>query len=78
MSDSIIRRIIGDAESDKDQIYSLGVDVCSEQDVEVALRERVADKTYDDYYGVIAANHSIPVMDYEVSKFLAQIPRGGG
>jgi ubiquinone/menaquinone biosynthesis C-methylase UbiE len=48
-----------------------------DQDVERELRERVAAQPYDDYMAVIAQSHSIPVMDHEVDRFLATIPRNG-
>ena len=48
----------------------------SGQAVERSLRERVAAKHYDDYLAAVAQCHSIPVMDREVSRFLASLPQG--
>lgn len=47
-----------------------------DQAIEVALRERVAAQSYNDYLGAVAKCHSIPVMDREVSGFLASMPSG--
>ena len=38
------------------------------------LREQVAERHYDDYLAFISHHHSIPVMDYEVDRFLAKMP----
>ena len=43
---------------------------------EVVLRERIAKIIYDDYFNIIAKNHSIPVMDSEVDRFIAKMPEG--
>ena len=60
-----------------DGIYSgLKSEVGSDQDVERRLREGVAARAYDDYLGAIAQSHSIPVMDHEVDRFLAEMPQG--
>lgn len=48
----------------------------SPQAEERALREQVAAQRYGDYLSVIARSHSIPVMDYEVDRFLARMPKG--
>lgn len=40
------------------------------------LREGVAAQEYDDYLTAIARSHSILVMDREVDRFLAPMPRG--
>ena len=47
-----------------------------EQTLERKLRERVASQQYDDYFTPIARSHSIPVMDYEVDRFLKRMPPG--
>ena len=49
----------------------------AEQLKERNLRERVAGQQYDDYFTPIARSHSIPVMDYEVDRFLARMAAGG-
>lgn len=61
-----------------DGIYSapMPLPVLSEQGAERELREHVAMQQYDDYLSTIAQNHSIPVMDYEVDRFLASMPHG--
>lgn len=48
----------------------------SVQDDERELREKVAAHVYNNYLDAIAKSHSIPVMDHEVDKFLAQMPDG--
>lgn len=60
-----------------DGIYSAAMlGGASDQDTERQLRERVAARHYDDYLSAIAGSHSIPVMDHEVDRFLAMLPRG--
>lgn len=48
----------------------------ADQSVERELRERVAALDYQDYLEAIARSHSIPVMDYEIDRFLAKMPNG--
>lgn len=48
----------------------------AEQAVEREFRERVGAQHYDDYLVSIARHHSIPVMDREIDRFLAQLPPG--
>lgn len=48
-----------------------------EQVVELEMREQVAAGVYDNLLVKIAMCHSIPVMDYEVARFLRQIPPDG-
>lgn len=45
-----------------------------EQAVELEMRERIAGKSYDHPLAKITEHHSIPVMDFEVARFLEQIP----
>jgi ubiquinone/menaquinone biosynthesis C-methylase UbiE len=60
-----------------DGIYSApAVSFASDQETERTLRERVAAEQQVDYLSTIADNHSIPVMDYEVDRFLALMPAG--
>lgn len=49
----------------------------AEQATEIELRERVAATTLDQPLATIAKHHSIPVMDFEVTRFLRQIPIEG-
>jgi ubiquinone/menaquinone biosynthesis C-methylase UbiE len=49
----------------------------AEQAIEIELRQRVALATYVCPLEKIAKHHSIPVMDFEVERFLRRIPRGG-
>nr|WP_249262196.1 hypothetical protein [Leptospira alexanderi] len=60
----------------KDGIYSAEIP-SSEQEVELKMRSEVASKEYSNYYEVISKNHSIPVMDREVKKFLKKIKHNG-
>lgn len=46
------------------------------QDEEKHLREKVASVSYQNYLETIGKNHSIPVMDYEIDKFLNKMPPG--
>jgi len=63
---------------DTEGVYcGLQSDYASEQAEEKLLRKRVATEQDKDYLSVIALNHSIPVMDYEVDRFLRSIPEGG-
>jgi len=48
-----------------------------EQAVELEMRERVAASSSDHPLAKIAKHHSVPVMDFEVARFLRQIPSGG-
>jgi ubiquinone/menaquinone biosynthesis C-methylase UbiE len=64
-------------QQDSDGIYSAPVPPSSsDQEAERALRERVAALHYDDYLAEVARYHSVPVMDREIDRFLAQMPRG--
>lgn len=46
----------------------------TEQSTEIALRERVAAASYDNYLDAIGRSHSVAVMDHEVDRFLARMP----
>ncbi len=48
-----------------------------EQAMEINLREKVATASYDNLIEKIAKHHSVPVMDFEVARFLRQIPSDG-
>lgn len=48
-----------------------------EQAVELEMCERVAASGYDNPLARISKHHSVPVMDFEVARFLRQIPSGG-
>jgi ubiquinone/menaquinone biosynthesis C-methylase UbiE len=65
--------------TDSNGIYECMPDSClsDDQRIEIELRERVADKIYDNYLSAISHSHSIPVMDYEIEKFLKTIPQDG-
>jgi len=62
---------------DSEGIYCNEFSQNSEQLEEVLLRENVANRHCGDYLKSISKNHSIPVMDYEVDRFLSKIPSGG-
>jgi ubiquinone/menaquinone biosynthesis C-methylase UbiE len=59
-----------------DGIYSGPMASAPDQEVERRLREEVAGHVYDNYLEAIAQSHSIPVMDAEVDRLLAMMPRG--
>ena len=61
----------------EDGIYGEPAPFSHHQSAEIALRERVASARYDNYLDPISCNHSIAVMDQEVDRFLAKIPKGG-
>ena len=58
-----------------DGIYSGPVASAPDQEAERRLREEVAGHVYDNYLAAIAQSHSIPVMDAEVDRLLAVMPR---
>lgn len=60
-----------------DGIYGNTALATPDQAVEIEMRERVAARKYDNYYEAISQSHSIPVMDREIDRFLAQIPQSG-
>lgn len=47
------------------------------QQVEIKMREKVAAARHTDPLAHIARHHSVPVMDFEVSRYLSMIPKGG-
>jgi len=57
-----------------DGIFGNDIDT-SEQNDELKLRESVAAQDYDNYLDSIRYSHSIPVMDYEVDRFLQEVPQ---
>lgn len=74
---SDLLRLLDSFSQDSDGIYVPPMPPSSsDQEAERALRERVAALHYDDYLAVVARYHSIPVMDREIDRFLAQMPRG--
>ena len=50
------------------------IDQTDDQKDEIAMRDRIADRSYYDYFSAIAKSHSIPVMDREVRKLLSDVP----
>ena len=48
-----------------------------DQQLEANLRDKVATANINNYLDIIAQNHSIPVMDYEVKRFLSEVTPGG-
>ena len=59
-----------------DGVYGALSSVSFQED-EIKLRQKVAGKKYNNYLMAIAQSHSIPVMDYEVERFLSKVPIGG-
>ena len=70
------RRICAQLTRGADGIWSAPVP-SSEQRVEVTMREQMAAKPHVDYIRDIARHHSVPVMDREVARFLARVPKNG-
>ena len=59
-------------------IYSLNNKESKYQSKEIKLRKEVAQKTdLKNYINIVKQNHSIPVMDFEVNRFLKNVPRNG-
>tara|TARA_Y100001935_G_scaffold255654_1_gene270548 strand:- start:7582 stop:8421 length:840 start_codon:yes stop_codon:yes gene_type:complete len=48
-----------------------------DQQLEAKLRDEIATEKITNYLDIIAQNHSIPVMDYEVKRFLSEVKPGG-
>ena len=46
------------------------------QELEIQFREKIAEEKGIDYMNRISESHSIPVMDYEVDRFLNRMPTG--
>lgn len=62
---------------DEDGIYTAPMRVGSvDQEMEKKLREAVAEQEYENYLAAVSSSHSIPVMDHEVDRFLANMPTG--
>jgi ubiquinone/menaquinone biosynthesis C-methylase UbiE len=60
-----------------DGIYSTPINFQNQvQEDEREFRERVGAFAYDNYLETIAKNHSMPVMDQEVDRFLKKMPNG--
>ena len=60
----------------KDGIYGYLSDY-GEQELEVITREKVASNYFESFFDEISKNHSIPVMDKEILRFLKNIPNNG-
>ncbi|EMN24405.1 class I SAM-dependent methyltransferase [Leptospira kirschneri] len=71
-----IKNILGFLSLSKDGIYSAEIPF-SQQEVELKMRSEVASREYSNYFEVISKNHSIPVMDREVKRFLKKIKSNG-
>lgn len=68
--------ILGTMELGADGIYGRPMHN-SAQSIEIEMRERVALTHHADPLAHIAKHHSVPVMDFELSLFLAKIPMNG-
>ena len=81
--DNRVKALLNNLKLGEDGIWSSNLPQ-SEQVDECKLREEVAAKPTENYINEIAQHHSIPVMDYEVTRFLdsvkdnALILDGGG
>ena len=71
-----ISQLLSQTQLGEDGIYGY-VFTNIEQSMEIDLREKVATASYDNPIEKIATHHSVPVMDFEVARFLHQIPSGG-
>ncbi len=71
-----VRALLGGLQLEDDGIY--GYEWTNpEQEEELRLRTSVAEETHSDYLRELGRHHSIRVMDREVRRFLAAIPRNG-
>jgi ubiquinone/menaquinone biosynthesis C-methylase UbiE len=77
INSSLINVIPKSYTQDVDGIYCTDYIPNNDQPEEIALRLKVAEEHGDDYFHSISLNHSIPVMDFEVDRFLKKIPYGG-
>ena len=73
---STIKRLFTSLELGDDGIYGDLKESVIQSD-EIKFRSDVANKQNKDYLSQIYKNHSIPVMDAEVDKFLSAIPENG-
>ena len=71
-----VRDLFSQMEQGVDHIYGVAR-TNSEQAIEIEMREKVATTRHTDPLAHIAKHHSIPVMDFEVLRFLALIPSNG-
>ncbi len=71
-----LQKLLQSQSADSDGIYISRAGFSADQSVEIALRVRVGADHYDNFLDAINRNHSIPVMDYEVDRFLAKLPQG--
>jgi ubiquinone/menaquinone biosynthesis C-methylase UbiE len=71
-----IAQLLSQMQLGEDGIYGYAF-TNKEQAIELEMREQVAAAVYDNLLVKIATAHSIPVMDFEVARFLRQIPSGG-
>lgn len=71
-----LQNILFSHSADPDGIYRSLAGFSTDQSAEIDLRQRIAAKHCDNFLDVISRNHSIPVMDYEVDRFLAKLPQG--
>lgn len=61
-----------------DKIFTTNLKESITQKEEIKLRKKVAEETnIKNYFKKIEKSHSIPVMDYEVNKFIQNIPQNG-
>ncbi len=72
---SQLQNVLRPHSADADGIYCSLSDIVTDQSTEIALRECMAAKRYDNYFDAISRSHSIPVMDHEVDRFLAKMPQ---
>lgn len=69
-------RIFNNMDLGSDGIYGV-MGHSTAQSVEIKNRSEIAKNNHQDYLSVVPLNHSIPVMDREVEKFIKCIPQNG-
>lgn len=71
-----LQKLLQSHSADPDGIYRSPAGFSADQSAEIELREKVAAEHCDNFLDAISRNHSIPVMDYEVDRFMAKLPQG--
>lgn len=72
----MISEILKNTTLGKDGIYTSDFKAI-EQTNEIKLRDEIAKQHFTDPMDAISKNHSIPVMDHEIKRFVSSIPQGG-
>lgn len=69
MESTAVQKLLSNLKCGEDGVYSTDF-VTTEQQNEIGLRRKIAEEFKTSYMEKIAKHHSIPVMNYEVARFL--------